>query len=139
MVLDGVGHNHDAGLEESGLRLIGEGTGGVATCVVRERRKALRSSRAKRRTNDVADSNVAGSLHDGTLGERRRASGGETNGNNILRVLDGNKNTGSELELLPGLAEIDDVDTLVDMSVLDGKKVGAINVPDRYACTRSES
>lgn len=110
MVLDGVGHNNNARLEEGRLRLIGEGTRGVAADDVADSDvSACESQEGQKGNRDV----LPGHLHDGALRVRGASLGGQADSNDVLRVLDGNKNAGSELKLLPSLLQVDDVDSLV--------------------------
>lgn len=87
MVSPWVGKDEQAGLTEGCLELIGEGTRGVPP------------------SNGMGTS-VLCKLEDGTL-----AVGAGRLDNDVLRVLDGNNHPRRELELLPSLAKVDDVDT----------------------------
>ncbi len=57
-------------------------------------------------------SGVVSELEDSALAVRASRDGG-----NVLRVLDSDNHAGSELELLPGLAEVEDEDTVVTTTV----------------------
>ena len=82
-----VRNNDQAGLLERASDLVGEATGGETAS------NRLRAS-------------VCGELEDRTVAVR--AGGDDTD---IVRVLDGGDDTGSENDLLPGLANVDNVDT----------------------------
>ena len=83
----GVGDDDQAGLLEGAGDVVGEVTG---------RETASNRLRAS----------VCGELEDRTVAVR--AGGDDTD---IVRVLDGGDDTGSENDLLPGLANVDNVDT----------------------------
>jgi len=61
-------------------------------------------------TGDLASANVLGELEEGTLSVGGSTSLREGNGDDVLGVLNGNQDAGSEGELLPGLAEVNEVD-----------------------------
>lgn len=82
-----ISDNEEAGFKELLLDLVGESTGGVAT-------------------TDVLSAGVLGELEHSALAE---SAGGDDN--DVLGVLDGDDNAGSEHKLLPGLAQVDDVDS----------------------------
>ena len=86
MVSPWVSKDEQATLTEGGLELIGEGTRGVPP-------------------GNSMSSGVLRELEDSTL-----AVGTGGLDNDVLRVLDGNDNPRRELELLPCLAKVDDVD-----------------------------
>ena len=86
MVSPWVSKDEQARLAEGGLELIGEGTRGVPP-------------------SDGMSASVLSELEDSTL---TVGTGGLDN--YVLRVLDGNDNPRRELELLPCLAKVDDVD-----------------------------
>ena len=93
-LLDGLGVNagisddEKTGLSELLGHLIGESTRGEAS-------------------GDALRTSVLGELKDSTLTERTAGDG-----DNVGRVLDGSDDTGSEHKLLPGLAEVEDVETV---------------------------
>jgi hypothetical protein len=91
VVLGGVGNDQQTGLDVLGLDVVGEGTGGETS-------------------GNGVGSNILGELEDGTLGIRSTGGLNGTDGN-VDGVLNGSNDTGSKDKLLPGLAEIDDVDT----------------------------
>ena len=80
-----VGEDQETGLAERCLELVSEGTGGVPSC------------------NGMSTS-VLSELKDSPLTVRPRRLD-----NDVLRVLNTDDNPGGKLELLPGLAEVDDV------------------------------
>ena len=84
----GVSHDQQTGLLEALGDVIGEGTGGEAT------RNALRAS-------------VLRVLQDGTL-----TVGTGRDAQNILGVLNGHNNSGSQSDLLPSAGKVDDVETI---------------------------
>ena len=86
MVSPWVSKDEQARLAEGGLELISEGTRGVPP-------------------SDGMSASVLSELEDSTL-----AIGAGGLDNYVLRVLDGNDNPRRELELLPCLAKVDDVD-----------------------------
>ena len=85
----GVGDDQEAGLTELLGDLVGEGTGGEAS-------------------GDGLGAGVVGELKDSA-----HAVGAGGDGDDVLGVLDGDDDAGSEHELLPGLANVEDVDTVV--------------------------
>jgi hypothetical protein len=85
----GVGDDQEAGLAELLGDLVGEGTGGEAS-------------------GDGLGAGVVGELEDSA-----HAVGAGGDGNDVLGVLDGDDDAGGEHELLPGLANVEDVDTVV--------------------------
>ena len=87
VVNTGVGHNQQTGLQELLLTLVGQRTGSVTT-------------------SNVVGAGVLGELEHGTLTVRTARDS-----DNILRVLNGNDHTGSQHQLLPGLAQVDQVHT----------------------------
>ena len=88
LVVDaGVGHDDEAGLLEGTGDVVGEVTGGEAT-------------------SDRLRAGVRGELQDRTVAVW--ASGDDTD---VVRVLNGGDDAGGKNELLPGLANVDDVDT----------------------------
>ena len=87
LVVDaGVGHDDEAGLLERAGDVVREATGGETT-------------------SDGLGTSVGSVLEDGTVAVW--AGGDDTD---IVRVLDRGNDTGSENELLPSLANVDDVD-----------------------------
>lgn len=86
MVSPWVSKDEQARLAEGGLELIGEGTRGVPP-------------------SDGMGASVLRKLEDSML-----AVGAGRLNDHVLRVLDGNDNSCSELELLPCLPKVDDVD-----------------------------
>mmetsp|Transcript_15729 Transcript_15729/g.44937 ORF Transcript_15729/g.44937 Transcript_15729/m.44937 type:complete len:314 (+) Transcript_15729:366-1307(+) len=88
-----VGDDDQTGLGESLLRLVGEGTWGVAP-------------------DDAVGTGVVGKLQHSALAVR--ASG---DGDDVLGVVDGDDDTGSHLELVPGLGEVEDEDSVVPPAV----------------------
>ena len=89
LIVGRIGDNQETRFTELLGDLVGESTGGVTT------------------RNSLATS-VLAELKNSSL--RVVTS---TNNNNILRVLNGSNDTGSEDELFPGLAEVDDMDTFL--------------------------
>jgi len=89
MVSPGVGHHQEAGLAERGLDLISEGAGGEAT-------------------GDGAAAGIPGELEDGPLGVG--AAGAHEH---VLGILNGGDGASSEQDLLPGLLQVDDVDSII--------------------------
>lgn len=88
LVVDaGVGDDDDAGLLERTGDVVGEGTGGEAA-------------------GNGSGTSVGGELEDGTVAE-----GAARDDTDVSGVLDGSEDAGSEDELLPGLADVDQVDT----------------------------
>jgi len=85
----GVGDDQKAGLTELLGDLVGEGTGGEAS-------------------SDGLGASVLGELKDGTL-----SVGASRDGNHILGVLDGSDDAGSKHKLLPSLANVQDVDSVI--------------------------
>ena len=83
-----VGEDEQAGLAEGGLHLVGEGTRGVPP-------------------GDGVGAGVLRELEDGAL-----AVGAGGLDDDVLGVLDGDDDPRRELELLPCLAQIDDVDAV---------------------------
>jgi hypothetical protein len=81
-----VSEDQQAGLTEGGLELVSEGTRGVPA------------------SNGVSTS-ILRELEDGTL-----AIGTGRLDDNVMRVLNGDDDPSRELELLPCLAKVDDVD-----------------------------
>jgi len=84
----GVGDDDQTGLLERSGDVVGEGTGGEAT-------------------SDGGGTSVGGELEDGTL-----TVGTGRDDTDIGGVVDGSDDTGSQNDLLPGLANVDDVDTI---------------------------
>lgn len=88
LVVDsGVGDNNHSGLLERSSNVVGEVTGGEST------------------SNGLSTSE-SGKLEDGSVTVRSSRDDG-----NVVGVLDGSEDSGSEDDLLPGLAEVKDVDT----------------------------
>lgn len=89
LVVDtGVGDNDHTGLLEGTGDVVGEGAGGESA-------------------SDGSSTGLGGELEDGTL--TVLATRDDTD---VGRVLDGSKDTGSEDDLLPGLADVEKVDTV---------------------------
>jgi len=61
-------------------------------------------------TSDLTSADVLGELQEGALSVGRSTSLREGNRDDVLGVLNGDKDAGGELELLPGLAEVNEVD-----------------------------
>lgn len=91
MVLDGIGDNQETGLDVLGLDVVSEGTRGEAA-------------------SDGVSSAVLRELKNSALGVGS-ASGLDGANSDVSGILDGDDDAGSKDELLPGLAEVDDVDT----------------------------
>jgi hypothetical protein len=91
VVLQGISNDQQAGLGELLLDLVSEGTRGEATSV-------------------VLSTGVLRELQDGALSEGLT---GTLNGNdgNVVGVLDGDDGTGSQDDLFPGLANVNNVGT----------------------------
>lgn len=87
MIGSWVGEDKQAGLAEGGLHLVGEGTRGMPS-------------------SDCIRAGVLRELEDGAL-----AVGAGRLDDDVLGVLDGDDDPCRELELLPCLAKVDDVDT----------------------------
>jgi hypothetical protein len=87
VVGQGVGDNDQTGLLEGTGDVVGEGTGGKAT-------------------SNSLGTGVRSELQGSTL-----TVGAGRDDANVGRVLNGNNDTGSENNLLPGLADVDDVET----------------------------
>jgi len=104
----GVGEDQQTWLEESLLDLVSEGSRGVTS------------------GNGVSAS-VSSKLQDGSLSLRLGRDNADIGG-----VLDGHNNSGCKLELLPGLADVDQVNTvgttLVNVSLHSGLKTGGTEV-----------
>jgi len=83
-----VGHDDKARLLERASDVVGEATGGKATC-------------------DRLGTSVGGVLEHCAVAVW--AGGDDTD---VVRVLDSGNDTGSENKLLPGLANVDDMDTV---------------------------
>jgi len=88
VVSDGVSDDQEARLNEALLGLVGE------------------STRSEAGTN-VGAASVGGELEDSALADLA-----SRDDNDVLRVLDSDDDTSSEAELLPGLADVDDVNTI---------------------------
>uniref|UniRef100_A0A0K2U593 Uncharacterized protein n=1 Tax=Lepeophtheirus salmonis TaxID=72036 RepID=A0A0K2U593_LEPSM len=88
MIRTWIGYDEESGLTESSLDLIGE------------------SSRSKS-SSDGSGADVAGKLKNGSLSVRSRADHKDVSG-----ILDCGNRTSRQHELLPGLTQIDDVDTI---------------------------
>merc|ERR1719268_699957 len=88
MIAPGVGDEEKPGLPEGSLDLVSEGSGG----------EAASNGRA---------ANVPGELEDSTL-----SIGAAGDHIDILWVLDSSNGPGSKNQLLPGLLQVDDVDTI---------------------------
>ena len=93
VVSTGISDNEQTGLIEALLQLIGEGTGSMAS-------------------NSGLATGIMSELEDTALAVRA-----SRDGSNVLRVLNGNNHAGSELELLPSLAEVEYIDTVVAATV----------------------
>lgn len=89
----GVGDDEEAGLEELGLDLVGEGTGDEAA-------------------GGELGAAVLGELEDGALAEEADGAG-----HDVLGILDGGDDAGGEDELLPGHVEVDDVDAFLGAGI----------------------
>ena len=87
VVGQGIGNDDQTGLLEGTSDVVGEGTGGEAT-------------------SNSLGSSVRGKLQGSTLSVRAGRNDADISG-----VLDGDDDTGSEDNLLPGLANVDDVET----------------------------
>lgn len=90
LVVDtGVGDNDHSGLLEGSGDVVGEVTGGESA-------------------GDGLGTGESGELEDSSVSVRSGRDDG-----NVVGVLDGSEDSGSEDELLPGLSEVEDVDTWV--------------------------
>jgi hypothetical protein len=87
VVDSGVGDDDHSRLLERSGDVVGEVTGGESA-------------------GDGLSTGEAGELEDGSVAVRSGRDDGD-----VVRVLDGSEDSGGEDELLPGLAEVDDVDT----------------------------
>lgn len=87
MVGSGVGENEETGLHKSLLDLVSEGTRSVTS-------------------GDSLSASVSSELEDGSLSLGLGGDDADVGG-----VLDGDDDPGGELELLPSLADVDQVDT----------------------------
>jgi hypothetical protein len=86
VVNTGVGDDDETGLLERAGDVVGEGTGGETAC-------------------DGLSTDVGGEFEDGTV-----TVGTSGNDTDIVGVLDGSDDSGSKDELLPGLANVEDMD-----------------------------
>lgn len=88
VVNTGVGDDDETGLLERAGDVVGEGTGGEAAC-------------------DGLSTDVGSEFEDGTV-----TVGTSGNDTDVVGVLDSSDDSGSKDELLPGLANVEDVDAL---------------------------
>jgi hypothetical protein len=93
VVLEGISNEQQTGLVVIGLDVVGERTGGETA------------------SNHVSSKGLS-QLEGSTLGIRDRSLSGGGNNAHIARVLDGDDRAGSQDDLLPGLAQVNDVHTI---------------------------